>query len=202
VSRKAATDALPLSHAPCPEMRQRSMLNMLGVMTCGGAGREEEHTTRNRASVIAGAEAAVWTSTRQSRALCRSRRDHPSSAARHARHARHGTHLRVPALAVLCADEVLQAVVDARAVRHEEAGAGGQLVEEEELLLGAQHAVVALLGLLHHVLVRCKQQRGGRRGGGGRQRAMGRAGTSCINQAAEEQLAAAETKAFSPGRPC
>ena len=46
-----------------------------------------------------------------------------------------------------------KSVVDARAVRHEEAGAGGHAVEEEELLLRADVAVVPLLGLLHSVLV-------------------------------------------------
>ena len=49
-----------------------------------------------------------------------------------------------------CLDE---GVVNAGAVGHEEAGAGGELVEHEELHLRAHFAVVALLGLLHAVLV-------------------------------------------------
>ncbi len=49
-----------------------------------------------------------------------------------------------------CLDE---GVVDAGAVGHEEAGAGGELMEHEELHLRAHFAVVALLGLLHAVLV-------------------------------------------------
>jgi hypothetical protein len=61
-----------------------------------------------------------------------------------------GDDLVVAADAVLALDVVHELVVDARAVRHEEAGAGGELVEEEELLLGAEDAVVALLGLLDH----------------------------------------------------
>jgi hypothetical protein len=61
-------------------------------------------------------------------------------------------HFVVVALPVLLADEVLQPVVEARAVRQEEARARAELVEVEELLLEADLAVVALGRLLLEVL--------------------------------------------------
>mmetsp|Transcript_47664 Transcript_47664/g.158892 ORF Transcript_47664/g.158892 Transcript_47664/m.158892 type:complete len:471 (-) Transcript_47664:421-1833(-) len=59
-----------------------------------------------------------------------------------------GDDLVVVALEVLGLDHIHQLVVDARAVRQEEARAGRDLVEEEELLLQAEPAVVAFRCLL------------------------------------------------------